>query len=130
MQFGNYAVRYAPSSEKSKWVVEIHKTARAAMTAAKRLAVPRGRRAEPTPVCIFDMSRWGKKPLCIVATGSVQKGHRKHSRISYQHAPSGLKAERPGGVMRRLAWDSPDKQHRNPIVKMDGYGRRRKSRRS
>jgi len=122
-RFGNYAVRYAPSSKKSEWVVEIHRTARAALTAAKALTKPppgaRETGKDPVAACVFDMSRWGKKPVCIKFWGG--RWHRE----KYAHGPSGLKAEHPGGAMKRLALD----RNRMPVVKLDGYGRRRKARR-
>ena len=36
MPFGSFAVRVAQGHDKSKWKVEIHKTARAALTAGRK----------------------------------------------------------------------------------------------
>lgn len=118
--FGSYAVRYAPSHDKKKWVIEIHKSARAAMKSAREIASGRDGK-----VCIFDVARWGKKPVCL-KSGGKRYGKTSHPivhRVRYTNAPDNIKVKAPGGVLKRLALDSQG----NPIVKYDGY--RRKTRR-
>jgi hypothetical protein len=136
MAFGNYVVRVAPSADKSKWKMEIHKSARAALKAARKYAVlggPRGNQTTPQ-VCVFNMNKWGAKPVCIKPAtlytyrdqrrGRQEFSKRKFTRDDYYYAPARIPEDRPGGKMKRLARDSWGL----PIVKLDGY-RRRKSRR-
>lgn len=121
MAYGSYAVRYAPTHDKKKWVVEIHKTARAAMKGAREIASGRVGK-----VCIFDMARWAKKPVCL-ESGGKRYGKTTHPivrRVRYTHAPDNIHLPRPGGKLKRLAWGPG----RTPIVKYDGFRRRTRGR--
>jgi len=82
--FGNYAVRAIGHKDKAKWVVEIAKSATEAKNIAKRLAAMKLGTWAPT-VCIFDLKRWGRKPVCI-SRGNVKSKYSrvKFRRVSYQ----------------------------------------------
>ncbi len=75
--FGNYAIRAIGHKDKAKWVTEVTKTAAQAKAVAKRLALSKLGTYAPT-VCIFDLSRWGKRPVCIRAEDVA--GYRNRSR--------------------------------------------------
>lgn len=131
MAFGNFVVRVAPGADKSKWKMEIYKTAREAFRMARAYAQPApGERKAAGQVCVFDMRKWGAKPVCIepAVWDSRRKSgttpRRKTVRSRYTYAPSKTPEYRPGGKMKRLAWDRSG----NPVVKLDGYRRRRKGR--
>ncbi len=59
-----YAVRAIGHKEKSKWVVKMAASAASARKIAKKLARSKIGTYAPT-VCIFDLKRWGKRPVCI-----------------------------------------------------------------
>lgn len=107
--FGAYAVREAQGHDKKKWTIEIVPTALAAARKAKALSKefrPSGRASYRYPVCVFDLSRWTRKPVCFL----------DGKRTTYSGAASGLKPIRPGGKLRRLALEKGTKA---PIVKED-----------
>ena len=101
MAYGSFAVRVAPGHDKSKWTVEIHKTARAALKAARGYA--KSVKGKTPQVCVFNMDKWAAKPLCLkpvewdAGRRSGTKPRRTHERTPYHYAPAGLKAEVRGG---------------------------------
>ena len=116
MAYGSFAVRVAPGPNKAKWKVEIHKTARAALKAARK-AIDATPWNKPQPqVCVFDMSKWAAKPVCLKRAGwnagrkSGTTPKRKHERVPYHYAPAGLKAEIRGGRLVSFTRD----RHGNP----------------
>lgn len=70
--FGNYAVRAIGHKDRTKWKVEVVKTAMQARATAKRLALSKLGVYAPT-VCIFDLSRWGRRPVCVRRDDTVSK---------------------------------------------------------
>lgn len=99
--FGAYAIRIADSPQKSKWHIAVVKSAASAVRTAKEQS-----KTKKYPVCVFDLSRWSRKPVCF----------KDGKKVIYYAAPSGLKAVRPAGKLRRLALARSSKM---PIVQED-----------
>lgn len=72
--FGSYAIRIAHGQDKTKWDIRIKKTARAAASEARYLA---GTRKGDPIVCVFDLSKWGRSPVCFQADGEKTRYPRK-----------------------------------------------------
>lgn len=70
--FGAYAVRAVGHKDKAKWKVEIAATAAEARKIAKRLAWSKLGTYAPE-VCIFDLSRWSRRPVCLRRTDLAGK---------------------------------------------------------
>lgn len=100
--FGSYAIRRAGQVAKDKWEVRIKGTALAAATEAKWMA------AEDRlsrPVCVFDLSRWDRKPVCFQRSGTVNKYARK------RHVPGlGLR-----NLVRRVTYTPGERNYYAPV---------------
>lgn len=90
-RFGDYAIRVAHGADKSKWEIRVKKTARAAVTEAQWMAA---HSKQSAIVCVFDMTRWGRKPVCF------QKDQTKTKTARKRHVPGlGLRA-----LVRRVVY--------------------------